>query len=49
MQDELAIRKSKENESSRKGMSKCKGPELGVGSVYSWGRNEGTVAGVREA
>lgn len=30
-------------------MSKCKGPELGVGSVYSWRRNEGTVAGVREA
>ena len=30
-------------------MRKCKGPELGVRSVYSWSRDEGTVAGVSEA
>lgn len=49
MQEESAIRRSEENESSRQGMRKCKGPELGVRSVYSWSRNEDTVAGVREA
>ena len=30
-------------------MRKCKGPKLGVRSVYSWSRNEGTVAGVRDS